>query len=393
MISNYKNKANPNDRIRVLFNTLILIVVFVLPYTIMATIDIAYKQYFDFLLVLCYIMVAFYLNIKLFRRQYLNVFLFSLAFSLFGVFNQIFNGYLSVFNVIAPFAAYFGYVFTIEYKLSSKLFNILMIGNYIYFYNAFYSKNAFGLFVDESELIVDFFVNTSENLIPTVLIFNLFIYDVLNFVKFNKSNDKYILVFAFINFVLILVQRGRAGVIVSLVFLLIKLFDYNRKLFWSFFALIPIFITIVYSKIMLYIELAGGVSESSGYIEDVRGQAMQLFFSNMTTVKTFFFGYGKDIIKIAPTSAQALFLNIWNYQGLVFLLIVISLFLKRIIYRNKRMVPVVCFIPFFIYSLFEGFFLPGYWDFVIYLILFYKTNAPPPKLQDFKLKSSLIGKV
>lgn len=361
--------------IKVLVNSYLFLLVFILPYSIIALIDKSYKQYFDLFLVLSYIAIAIFLNKKLAKKQYIKIFLFSIVFCFFGILNQFVNRYISFYNIISPFAALLGYIIVLEYKLNRGLFNLLMIGNYIVFYIIYFSKNPLNLLVPETELITDSFTNTSSNLISAILIINLYICDILNFVKFNKKNDKYILCFAVINVILILIQRSRAGIIVSLIFLAVKLFEFNRKVFWFFLAAVIIVIIYYLDLINLYIEAAGGITGDSGYAEDARGKALKLFFLKMTSAKELFFGYGKEIENFQVGGAtQALFLNIWNYQGLIFLIILIFLLLARFFTTKGKMIPFTYFIPFLAYSIFEGFFLPNYWDFAIYLLLFYKLN-------------------
>lgn len=369
-----KTQINSSDSTKTLFNSLILIVIFILPYVFIASIDAANKNIYDFILVVLWMLIGIYLKKRLFNKNYANALSFSILFSLFSIFNQIVNNYFSLFNIIAPFAAFFGYVFVIEFNLSRKSFNLLMIGNYIFFFIIYFSKNTANLFVEDSQLQTEMFVNTSSNVIPAVLIITLYICDVLNFIKFNKRNDKFILGFACINLILILIQRSRAGIIVSLIFLVIKLYDYNRKLLLIFLFALTVFASVFSNEVALYIEFSGGVSGDGGYFKDVRGQALESFFFNMTSLKAVLFGYGKDISLIIFYGTQALFLNIWNYQGLIFLLILSGIILKRFVNNSKKMVPLIYFLPFLVYSIFEGFFLPNYWDFVIYLILFYKKG-------------------
>lgn len=361
--------------VKAVLNSLVLIFLFIVPYTVIASASATYKTFFDIALLLGYVLVALYLNRQLLGRKYLSALLFSCIFSFFGIINQLVNNYISFYNIIAPFAAFFGYVYVINHPLNRKLFNWLMIGNYIFFYLIYYSKNPINFFISEVELDVDFFTNTSSNLIPAVLIINLYICDVLDYVKFGKSNKKFILAFAVFNLILILLQRSRAGVIVSLIYLLIKIYEYNRKLFFAGIAIITTFIVINFDLLMLYIELAGGISDDAGYAEDARGIALNIFFSNMS-IKSFFFGYGKELMNLVPAATQALFLNIWNFQGLFFLIILGCIVLARFIGRHRRMLPLNYFLPILVYSVFEGFFLPNYWDFVIYFLLFYKISTP-----------------
>jgi hypothetical protein len=314
------------------------------------------------------------LNKELFKVKYNNALRFALLFIGTGVVNQLINGYISYYNLIAPFAAYLGYIYAIKYKFSEKMFTVLMIGNYLYFILIYYSRNSLDFFMPEAQMNTQFFINTSTNLIPAVLIINLYIYDLFNHFKFNNKSEKVIYIFAIINVILILLQRSRAGIVVSVIFLLLKTKQLNKKLF--VLSLFIVFIFILQNQLIvnLYLDTTGGMTKITDYEEDARGFVLKLFFANLD-MKSFFLGYGPDIFSLGRVfSTQSLFLNIWNYYSVVTLAITLYIVITRFTFQLKNMIPASFLITFLAYSLFEGFFLSNFWDFFIYIILFYKLD-------------------
>lgn len=355
-------------------NTVIIIFFFILPYTIVASLNTSDRTLFYSILILFYIGLTFYLLKDLSKRKYTNALHFALIFILTGILNQLINGYISFYNIISPFVAYLGYIFTIKYRFDRRLFSLLMIGNYVYFIIIYYSFNSLDFFIPETQMNTQYFINTSTNLIPAVLIINLYVYDIFNNLKFNRKSDKIILLFAVINVILILLQRGRAGIFVSVIFLLLKLREVNKKLF--IFSTFIFLVFLIQNTIIvnLYLETTGGMTNVTDYSEDARGIVLRLFFENLD-LKSFFFGYGTNIFSLGNVfSTQSLFLNIWNYYGLFTLIFTLFIIIKKFLKNSKNLIHASYLIPFLAYSLFEGFFLPNFWDFAIYLILFYETG-------------------
>lgn len=362
-------------------NSIILIFLFIIPYTISANLNTQALNVLYLVLLILYSALTVFLYKDLLKKEYSTALKFALIFMVFGVFNQLINNYVSYFNILAPFIAYLGYVFTIKYKFDFKVFNILIISNYIYFIIVYFSNIPLDLLRPDTEIDGDFFRNTSSNLIPCVLIINLYAYDIISKIKNNGRNDKIILLYATLNVGFILMQKSRAGIVVAIVYFLMKLFQAYRKWFWVFLLLF-IFLFLSYSNLInLYLDSAGGMTSYSDYSQDARGLALTIFFNNLD-FKSFFFGFGKDIFGLGQIfGTQALFLNIWNYYGIFVLLAIIVIIIKRFIIKNKNMISSIYLIPFLLYSFFEGFFLSSFWDFFLYLILFYKKPGWPPPVR------------
>ena len=356
-------------------NSLILILLFITPYVISGNISLSNMNTMYVILVCFYIVLTLFLREELFKEKHQNALGFAFIFIFFSIFNQLGNNYFSYFNILAPFIAYIGYIFTIKNNIDFRVFSLLMVANYAYFTILYYSQVPIDLFGPEVRDSEDNFLNTSSNIIPCVLIINLYAYDVISKIKNGGRNDKIILGFAVINVILIIIQKSRAGIIVSILYLLFKLYPLSRKLFWILIGLIIVFYSYYANLIGKYL-LAIGATEYSDLTDDARSLNIDLFLNNLDLL-TFFIGFGKNIITALgqEDTPEPLFLNIWNYYGLFPLLAVVYVVAKRLLIRNKKMLPAIYLLPFLAYAVFEGFFFPNFWDFFIYLILFYENDT------------------
>jgi hypothetical protein len=355
-----------------IINSFFLSAFFLVPYTISGNIDPSefYKLYT--FLSCFYFGLTIYLRRLLLKKEHQNALFFTFILILFGTFNQIFNGYISFFNIISPFIAYIGYVYTIKYDINVKVFILLMILTYIYFIILFFSLTPIELLslyeVPDED---DNFINSSTNIIPCVLINTLYAIDIINKVKNNGRYEKIIISFAIINVILILIQKSRAGIIVSIFYLLFKLVYSNKNLFWIFMVFVGVIALKFSSLIIMYLDTTGGMTN---YSEDARGINLALFFNNMNFI-SFIFGYGNNLLKLGQEHlTMSMFISIWNYYGLFALLFLLLIIAKRFLITNKNMVPPFYFLPFIIYAFFETFFFPNFWDFSIYLVLFYEKK-------------------
>jgi len=355
-------------------NSLVLITLFILPYLITADLKLKDMYLFYYILVSCYIILGLFMKEYLFNKEYRNALWFSLLFIFFGAFNQIVNGYFSYFNLLAPFIAYLGYVFTRKNELEFKVFDILIVSNYIYFIIVYYSDLDIYFFRPDNEINAYYFRNTSSNVIPCVLIINLFAYDIISKIKYDNKNDKIVTLFAALNVLFILIQQSRAGILVSIIYLLVKFFSSYRKLFWvvttSFLILI-----ITYNEFFLhYLDMLGGMSKGADYTQDARGMAAKEFFDRLDS-SSFIWGYGRTTFtssQFATTHNQ--FLSIWGNYTFFIIFILIALIIRRFILKDRYKIPFIYFIPFVLYGMFEGFYFPNFWDFIIYLMLFLKKE-------------------
>jgi hypothetical protein len=318
-----------------------------------------------------YLMVAIFLRKDIFKRKFTIVFLFAAVFFFFAIINQLLNGYFRVYNLIAPLAAYLGFVFVAQKDLNPVPFKLLLIFNYIYFYIIYYSLNPINFLLPETEFNVEAFTNTSSNLIPAILIINLYIFDILDTTKFNSSQKRIITLFAIVNVILILLQRSRAGVLVSIIFLFIKLFENYRKVSYLFISIVAYATYHFWPLILAYSEAAGNIDTSS-YSDDVRKENIDIFFSSMDSVKDMIVGFGRNFEFMTSAVTQNLAITIWNYYTIFPLILVLFLIFLRSI--TNKYLPLTYYSVFVLYSFFEGFFLSNYWDFIIYVLLFYSID-------------------
>ncbi len=352
-------------------NSLFLVVVFIVPYIVYAKTSLSIKTFIDIILFLMYLMVAIFLRKDIFKRKFTIVFLFAAVFVFFAIINQLLNGYFRVYNLIAPLAAYLGFVFVAQKDLNPVPFKLLMIFNYIYFYIIYYSLNPINFLLPETEFNVEAFTNTSSNLIPAILIINLYIFDILDTTKFNSSQKRIITLFAIVNVILILLQRSRAGVLVSIIFLFIKLFENYRKVSYLFISIVAYATYYFWPLILAYSEAAGNIDTSS-YSDDVRKENIDIFFSSMDSVKDMIVGFGRNFEFMTSAVTQNLAITIWNYYTIFPLILVLFLIFLRSI--TNKYLPLTYYSVFVLYSFFEGFFLSNYWDFIIYVLFFYSID-------------------
>jgi len=369
-------------------NSLVLILLFILPYLIVADLSLRDTYIFYYILVVSYIFLGLFMNKYLFNEEYRKALFFSLIFIFFGAINQIVNNYFNFYLLLAPIFAYLGYVFTLKNKLDFKIFDILIISNYIYFIIVYYLKlSSFFLRIDD-EIDAFYFRNTSSNLIPCILIINLFAYDIISKIKYDNNREKIITIFAAFNVLFILIQQSRAGILVSIIYLMVKLFSKYRKLFWAVTISLSVLI-LAYSKLLMnYLDILGGMSKGV-YTDDVRGMAANEFF-NRLDITSFFFGYGKTSFTASQiSSTHNQFLSIWsNYTFFSFFIFTV-LVTSRFILKDKYIIPFIYFIPFILYGVFESFYFPNFWDFIIYLMLFIK-NEPQTELPVYAISNSAI---
>jgi hypothetical protein len=354
-----------------ILNSFFLIIVFVAPYIVYAKTNLNIKTFIDVILFLMYIFVAIFLRKDIFKKKFTVVFLFAAIFVFFAIINQLLNGYFRVYNLVAPLAAYLGFVFVAQKDLNPVPFKLLMIFNYIYFYVIYYSLNPINFLLPETEFNVDAFTNTSSNLIPAILIINLYIFDILDTTKFNSSQKRIITVFAIVNVILILLQRSRAGVLVSILFLFIKLFENYRKVSYLFISIVAYATYYFWPLILAYSEAAGNIDTSS-YSDDVRKENIDIFFSSMDSVKDMIVGFGRNFEFMTSAVTQNLAITIWNYYTIFPLILVLFVIFLRSI--TSKYLPLTYYSVFVLYSFFEGFFLSNYWDFIIYVLLFYTID-------------------
>jgi hypothetical protein len=223
----------------------------------------------------------------------------------------------------------------------------------------------------------------------------LYSYFILN--KFySELNHKKIFVFSIINFILILIQQSRVGIIVSLFLLFLVLFDYNKKKIFIILSVITsILISLIgfyFDEIVLFLDVVGNINGLEALDEDIRGEAQKSFFDNMT-LKNIFFGYSQNHVFAVGVDGEILytynvFLDIWNRYGFLQFIIVLLVLLIRFGRFRLYHFPIYYFIPFIFYSFVESLFFPNFWDSLIYLLIFTPKGVVP----GFEERSDFIEK-
>lgn len=344
-------------------------------YVVLAFIPSGLKSYGDLSLVLAYFLLGIILfRMKLVNRRIINYWHFSLFMSCSFLLNGLLHGNVSIFNAIAPLGALGGFVIVKEMKWPRIYWYFLVtlyVLTYSYFYFIYYRYNQISLIVSEAELDVSAFSNTSSNLIPVMLINSLFVYDVIAETKGFDRSIKVRRCFALLNFILILLQRSRAGIIISFVqFVILLLRNKSRRWIYVASFLSGLMIILNLGKILSFFQIlsdATGGMELSSYSTDVRKENFSLFFDRMDGVVEFFFGYGKAFQEMTDAATVTTLVNIWNYSGLLLVMVVLSLVFRFLLLRGALKYKLLLTAP-LIYSFFEGFYFAGYWDFALLLM-------------------------
>lgn len=314
------------------------------------------------------------LKLPLFKKKYIAPLIFMLVCAS-GAIITYFNGN-SIGDCIAKsiyaFIGYIGFVFMSEKRINLRLFDVLMVVLYIFFYFVYFSLS------EDTRILVDgdLFGHSSTNTIAISLNIVLFIYFILS-VSYKEKNKFQILMFAIINLILILIQGSRAGIVVA--FLLITLVLANlltfksKKIYTSFILLsllAGVFIYTNIDKLGEFIEIENMLGFNV-IEEDIRGTAQQSFMENMDAA-TFLLGYPDDYeFTFGITRTFNAFLDFWNRYGFIALLFLFVFFLRRIIKHKDYSVPVIYLIPILTYSLVESLWGGTLWDILIYISFFY----------------------
>lgn len=355
------------------FFTIVFILLFIVPHTL---ISVSTQKFVTFtyypILVGCYfIFILFYFNEGI-KKKYKLALSFALSFVLTGTLNLIIHSSTSFFNIIAPIISYFGFVAIFKRKIIFKYFDYYIILLYVFFYIEYYSvlPNLF-FRVGFNEGV---FENSSSNAIPISLNITLYAYLILN--KFySAGKEKNILVFSFINVILIIIQQSRAGIFISIIIFLISQFNNQKKTHFRviFPILIIFFITnffIFKNEIATYFEYIGNVNGIQALKSDVRGEAISSFFTDMN-IGNLIFGYSNKTYGTTELGYTFnMYLEIWNKYGLFQLIIFFLLLAYRYIKRNNFAFPIYFLLPFLLYTIVEPRFFPSFWDVMVYILLF-----------------------
>lgn len=268
-------------------------------------------------------------------------------------------------------------VFVTKHKINLRLFELLLIGAYIYYYYTYFvnlqsieNKNAYD---------GDVFVTSSANTISICLNCILFIYFILN--KYYKENNQIrILVFSIINMGLIVIQESRAGVVVGLLLIMVLLYD--------MFSYSPSFKKKILLGLMVLIVIAGIINNislmsnyftdiglhSNSYEANIRHFAQIGFFENMD-VQSFLFGYHRGQLFAGLDRTFNSYLDLWNRYGFVSFCFFVCFFVRRIIMNNNFSISIIYFLPIMVYAFVETLFAGTLWDMCFMYMLFLSDTS------------------
>lgn len=326
------------------------------------------------LLFVAYILAYIYESIRVYTFKVLTApALFAISFVLFGIINMVIHRHDNYFNVICPFFAYIGYHFFLKNNINTRIFDIGLIGLYIFYIIVYYSvipdlwfRPAF----DEDGVVFDI---SSSNAIPISL--NVFLYAfMLIDICASNSRKTSILIYSVFNLILCVIQQSRAGILVALIIFSLAAFRISIR-FILIGAILLTFVVLQNLELITgFIELIGDLKGIESFEKDPRGDAQSYFLKNLDS-NSFMWGYGKKRFGESDfVYTYNIFLDVWNRYGFIQFLILIFIFVLRFIKYKYYTIPLIFFLPFFVYSFVESIFLPNYWDGIVYILLFHRKS-------------------
>jgi hypothetical protein len=361
-------------------NTLVILYLLILPHTVYSILDRKDTfPYFMSLLAIATLLFVFQFKLII-RNIYKSEFLFVIILCLLSLLTSWIHGVLSPgMAIVAPIVAYLGYFFirNKEVYFNLKIFDIVFICLYIYFYFIYYielpdffEREGF----DEDEVVFDV---SSSNAIAIALNITLYAYQIINYLLVQKR-ERSIVIISFINFVFIFIQQSRAGIVVSLILLFISFFEYfgskiNKYLFYIVLPIVAVTYSF-YDYIANYLSIIGGLSGLETYKINERQLAVDDFFKGLN-MDNFIFGYGNEKMFYEYTYTFNVFLDFWSKYSLIGLLIFIFILMRRLILWRIYYFPLYYFLPFLFYAFVESWFFPEYWDVIMYFIIFVKRES------------------
>lgn len=357
----------------------IFLFVFIMPASVASVLPLGTHLTYFYGVLFCYILCGVYLWESLTDKKNTQALIFTLSFVILGAVNLFVHKSTATFNIVAPVGAYIGYCFIMRKRVYLKYFDYLLILMYVYYYFTYF-RTLPGLLYrpDFNEETV--FAIASSNAIAIGLNMVLYAYMIFNKLN-NEARHKNILYFAIINFVLIVIQQSRAGLVIALVLLTMSAYELNKKKFLGYLAFaIPILLAVAFfslTMILDYIDLLGNVNVLEALTDDVRGESQAAFFKDMD-FNAFLFGYSSKVFgESGLTYTYNVFLDIWSRYGVLQLVIMLSMYTKRFTQRRKFYFPLYYFIPFFAYSALESIFLPSFWDVIVFIPMFTRNFTTP----------------
>jgi hypothetical protein len=360
-----------------LVSAFIFLILFISPQTLTAILPKEFQKPYLLLLFAGYTFCGIFLFIKraLFSNRNLKPLILTSCFIVLGSINLFVHKSTATFNILGPLIAYMGYCFFNRKYIDLRAFMYFLIIMYVFYYFAYYSILPDLFFRPGFDEDAEVFDMSSSNAIPISLNITLYSYIICDRFYHNENKNN-ILVFALINFVLIVIQQSRAGLLVSSVILIIASYHFSKKWFVTcaiiVFILTGVFVITYLEIIQSYLEIIGEI-DTNALEKDVRGEAQSNFFKNIS-LREFIFGHNKKIYASYShteiTYTYNVFLDMWDKYGILINFIFLGLFIHRVIRRHNFEFPLYYFIPFFMYSMVESIFFPNFWDCIIYVILF-----------------------
>jgi hypothetical protein len=360
-----------------LINSLFFLLLFISPHIIYSVMPKNFISVFHFIMPFLFFVLALKNISFFFNKKFILPLLFSMSFLIFGIINLIAHQEISIFNLIAPIVAFMGFCFIYQNKIDLRIFDFFLVLMYVFFYCVYFSVIPDLFFrpgFDEDEVVFD---NSSSNAIPMALNMTLYAYMILN--KFYlESNNKKIFIFSIINLAFVIIQQSRAGLVVSILLVLIALFNYDKKKMLKVLVRLSLIVISIivyyYNEIINFIDIVGSLNAIDALNEDIRGEAQRSFFKNLD-LSRIIFGYDKNFVYAVEKSGDILytfnvFLDMWNKYSLFQFVFFFVVILFRIINHSKFYFSLYFFIPFFVYSMVESIFFPNFWDCIIYILLF-----------------------
>jgi len=366
-----------NNKVSIIFNTIIVLYLLILPHTIYTIIDMKYNVIY-FISLLFATIILFFLDIGVITKYiFKNELIFLSILIFFSLLTSFVHEKFSPgLAIIAPVVTYLGYVFLNFKTIDLSIFKFVFIILYIYFYIIYFSllPDLFYRPDFDEDLIV--FETASSNGISTALNITLYAYIVLNyFLKQNKEKEIFIL--SIINLLLILIQQSRIGILVGFLLFFISFYErfyISNKTSNKFVLKLIIIISIVVTSTYIsnfFNDIGLGGIESYG--ADIRYFTVRDFISGLNP-SNFIFGYDPNKTYFGFDYTYNVFLDFWNKYSFFSVLLFISVLLYRIINYRYYFFPIYYLFPFLLYSFVESFFFPEYWDVIVFLVIFTRKD-------------------
>ncbi len=349
--------------------TFIFLVFFVAGHTLASVLPFEFQKPFINLVFGVYLIILFFMFLHKNSSLPSKPLLLSLIFILFGAINIFIHSGNQLFVLVGPLGTIVGMFILTKYRLALGWMDVLFLILYIFFYQVYFSvipdlisRPGF----DEDGIVFDI---SSSNAISASLNLTLYAYMILS-KYYNYDNKGKLLLISVINLTLILIQHSRASILVGLIILAICAFEYSKKFFSVFMAIVIGLIVTYWEVIVFFTKILGDINGVAAYKGDIRSQAQEEFFYKMDSF-TFLFGhtiriYSRD--NLAYT--YNVFLDMWDRYTLFPALIFTFILLIRLIKWRKFKYPFYYLLPFLAYSMVESMFFPNYWDVIIYLVIF-----------------------